>query len=211
MTPFVKNLLRRFLGRLLGEMYSAKWQGSNATVKTAQMQLFMHWRSLAASGQGLPSINDTGYRVFSGTDDDGRLLYLFAVLGFRTRKFVDVGAGNCINSNCTNLVLNFGFHGLFIDGNPRNVERGREFYSAHLDSCLYPPLFACEFINVENINQIIARHGIQGEIDLLSIDIDGNDYWVWKHRHPIVTQKQVKTIQFPRKSRISAPKPFGSI
>ena len=102
------------------------------------------------------------------------------MLGFKTRKFVDIGSGDGINNNCANLILNFGFHGLMIDGDPQNIESARQFYSKHIDSKMYPPQFDCEFIKAENINQIITRHGIQGEIDLLSIDIDGNDYWVWK-------------------------------
>ena len=136
---FFKQIFRRILKRLVGEILSPSWQGCSAAVKTAQMQLFMHWRSLAAAGQNLPPLSDTGYRVFSGTDDDGRLLCLFAVLGFRTRTVVDVGAGDGINSNCANLVLNFGFHGLFIDGSPKNIEIGRQFFNNHIDSKLYPP------------------------------------------------------------------------
>lgn len=36
------------------------------------------------------------------------------------------------------------------------------------------------FITAENINELIQSAGISGEIDLLSIDIDGNDYHVFK-------------------------------
>ena len=36
------------------------------------------------------------------------------------------------------------------------------------------------FITKKNINQLIKNSGIEGDIGLLSIDIDGNDYWIWK-------------------------------
>ena len=36
------------------------------------------------------------------------------------------------------------------------------------------------FVSRENINDLIRRNGIIGEIGILSIDIDGNDYWVWE-------------------------------
>ena len=38
----------------------------------------------------------------------------------------------------------------------------------------------CAFINKDNIDEIIASNGIKGDIGLLSVDIDGNDYWVWQ-------------------------------
>jgi hypothetical protein len=38
-------------------------------------------------------------------------------------------------------------------------------------------------VKAENANDVIARNGIRREIDPLSIDIDGNDYWVWKAIH----------------------------
>jgi hypothetical protein len=38
----------------------------------------------------------------------------------------------------------------------------------------------CEFITTDNINEIFLRNGIKGDIGLLSVDIDGNDYWVWE-------------------------------
>jgi hypothetical protein len=35
-------------------------------------------------------------------------------------------------------------------------------------------------VTKENINQLLSQNGFTGEIGLLHIDIDGNDYWVWK-------------------------------
>src|SRR5690606_10522146 len=39
---------------------------------------------------------------------------------------------------------------------------------------------ACEFVTRDNINRILREHGVTGEIGLLSIDIDGMDYWIWE-------------------------------
>lgn len=148
------------------------------SLKVAQVQLFTHYQTLARQG-ALPSIFDTGFRVYSQFEEDGLLLFLFAVIGIKSKTFIDVGAGDCILSNCANLAVNFGWHGLFIDGNPAKIERGRKYYASHPDTGLFPPKFSCAMVKRENINQIIEEAGFCGEVDLLSIDIDGNDYWIW--------------------------------
>ena len=127
------------------------------------------------------NINDTGYRNFSQFDEDGKVLFIFSQIGFKTKIFVDIGSSNGINSNCANFALNFGFHGLFIDGNKVHIENGRKFYKSHSNTNYFQPMFEHEMINAENINDIIQKNGISGDIDLLSIDIDGNDYWIWKN------------------------------
>jgi len=85
---------------------------------------------------------------------------------------------DCILSNCANLAINFGWHGLFIDRNLAYIERGQKYYASHADTELFPPKFSCAIVRRENINQIIEEAGFSGEVDVLSIDIDGNDYWV---------------------------------
>jgi hypothetical protein len=147
-------------------------------VKVTQRQLFLQYQARAIDGN-LPHISDTGYRVFSQFEEDGILVYLFAILGEGTRTFIDIGSADGINSNCANLAINFGWHGLFIDGNTVSIERGKKYYATHPDTSLFPPKFSCSMVNRENINQIIQEAGFSGDIDLLSIDIDGNDYWVW--------------------------------
>lgn len=168
----IKNFLKdKFLILKVRERFSA-------AVQIEQRRLFLHYQQCKKDGC-LPRLSDTGFRVFSQFEEDGKLLYIFSVIGMTNKTFVEIGSDDGINSNCANLHFNFGWHGLFIDGNEKAVKRGKKFYSRYPHPWNYPPRFACEMIGRENINEIIKQNGFEGEIGLLSIDIDGNDYWVW--------------------------------
>jgi hypothetical protein len=147
-------------------------------VKINQLLLYHNYRKSVNQGYRTP-LSETGFRVFSQFEEDGILLYIFAALGIAHKTFIDIGAGDGINSNCANFAVNFGWRGLFIDGNPTNIERGKAYYSSNQDTSLYPPTFVKAIVQRENINDIIKNNGFSGEVDLVSIDIDGNDYWIW--------------------------------
>lgn len=151
---------------------------TSAEVQIGQRILVGQWKSQTAAGTP-PTLAETGFRVFSQFEEDGLLLFLATTLGLTRHTFVDVGAADGINSNCANLALNHGWTGLFIDGAAENVERGREFYAKHASTWLYPPTFVQAMVRRENINEVIRNAGFEGEVDVLSVDIDGNDYWVW--------------------------------
>ncbi len=148
------------------------------STQIGQRQLF-HYYQDGKRNNNLPKLTDTGFRVFSQFEEDGKLLFIFSVIGMDIKTFVEIGSDDGINSNSANLAFNFGWHGLFIDGNKQSIERGRKFYSKYPHPWAYPPKFVCNLVKRENINQIIQEAGFSGEIGLLSIDIDGNDYWIW--------------------------------
>jgi hypothetical protein len=60
------------------------------------------------------------------------------------------------------------------------VTAGKKFFAQNKDTFLHPPQFTKAWITAENVNDQIAQSGASGCIDLLSLDIDGMDYWVWK-------------------------------
>ncbi len=161
----------------------------SAEVQISQRQLYNQYQVWAQEGKAMP-LDETGYRVFSQYEEDGKLLYIFAVLGMKHKTFVEIGSDDGINSNCANLALNFGWRGLFLDGNEKAIKRGRRFYSKYPHPWMYPPVFKQALVKTENINQLISEAKLKGEIDLLSIDIDGNDYWVW-NAIEVVTPKVV--------------------
>ena len=146
--------------------------------KIGQRLLFHYYRNLVATGAA-PRLSDTGFRVFSQFEEDGKLLFIFAAMGLSSGTFVDIGAADGINSNCANLALNFGWHGVFIDGNRGNIRRGEKFYSEHPDTRLYPSKFVHAMVTRENVNDLLRTANVPADVDLMSIDIDGNDYWVW--------------------------------
>jgi len=75
-----------------------------------------------------PSLNDTGYRVYSQFEEDG------------------------VNSNSANLYFNFGWHGLFIDGNPKSIKRGIKLFNKHPHPWYYKSKFVCAKVTRENVH-----------------------------------------------------------
>lgn len=172
---FISNFLKDCWMRI--DRLKAK---SSPEVKILQRLLFHYYQGLALNKKP-PPLKETGFRIYSQFEEDGILLFLFAVLGTRNKAFVDIGAGDgVVNSNCANLAINFGWHGLFIEKSLEWVQQGIRFYGKHPDTFLYPPKFVCAQVTRENVNSLIQEAGLEGEVDLLSIDIDGNDYWIWE-------------------------------
>ena len=58
--------------------------------------------------------------------------------------------------------------------------QGRKFFATCKDTFFNPPAFTKAWITAENVNGLLETSGVRGPVDLLSLDIDGMDYWVWK-------------------------------
>ncbi len=181
----LKAAAKRYIGKAINRFTSqfvlqANLQAKNSPqVKINQRMLFNFYRYSISQGHRFP-LSDTGFRVYSQFEEDGILLYVFAAIGVEHKTFIDIGSGAGINSNCANFAVNFGWNGLFMDGNPENIEKGRKYYANNPDTTLYPPTFVQAFIQRENINELIRDNDFAGGgVDLVSIDIDGNDYWIW--------------------------------
>ena len=116
--------------------------------------------------------------VYSQSGEDGTLAHLFDRIGTTNRFFVEFGAkdGQSI-SNTANLRLHGGWQGLLMDGDPAG---GAEPAAPNLHADETAARVRKEIITGENINELLARYHVPKIFDLLSIDIDGNDYWVWK-------------------------------
>ena len=151
-----------------------------AVDKAAQLLLALHYRHLLHEHAPLPSFDEVQFRAFSQNGEDCILLFLFSVIGTTNKRSVELGAGNGTSCNTANLIINHGWTGLLVDAALREVEEGRRFYSQHPDTAGHPPTFVHAWLTKENVNQLIQGAGHRGEIDLLSLDLDGNDYWVWE-------------------------------
>ena len=178
MRPLASALVGR-VDRLAGRF--AGMQATSPATKVALRTLFVASRSAVLEGRPLPAVRETGFRVFSQADEDGILLFLLAATSADSRRFVDIGAGDCITaSNCANLALNLGFHGLFVDADEQRIAAGRRLYASHPDTSTYPPRTVHALVTPESVDAVVRAAGLDGEIDVLSIDVDGNDYWIWE-------------------------------
>lgn len=152
----------------------------NTVDKGIQILLKLKYRELLHSGMPLPTLDDVQFRAYSQNTEDGMLFYVFSLIGSTNKQCVEICAGNGIECNTANFIINHGWFGLMVDGNQELIDKAKQFYGRCQDTRRYPPKFANAWISTESVNQVISYYGFQGEIDLLSLDIDGNDYWVWE-------------------------------
>ena len=124
----------------------------------------------------IENLQDAEFRVFSQFGDDGIIQYLINNIEVTDRSFIEVGVEDYKESNTRFLLVNNNWKGLVIDSSSSyiNYIRSDSIYWQHELTAVQ------EFITAENINATITANGFAGELGLLSIDIDGNDYWVWR-------------------------------
>lgn len=120
-------------------------------------------------------IHNYEFKVFSQWGEDGIIQFLINRVPIKNKIFVEFGIGSYRECNTRFLLKNNNWSGLVIDGAAQNIQRLREdplCWQYNLKS-------QCAFIKKDNINQLISQNGIDGDIGILSVDIDGNDYWIW--------------------------------
>jgi hypothetical protein len=114
--------------------------------------------------------------VYSQWGEDGIIQYLLRHLSVSSNVFVEFGVENYLEANTRWLVEGHNWSGLVIDGSQQHVDaiKSDAIYWKHRLKAV------SAFVDAENINRLISGNGISGDVGLLSVDIDGMDYWVWK-------------------------------
>lgn len=127
------------------------------------------------------NINDHEFKVFSQWGEDGLIDYLVSNLNIENKTFIEFGVENYEESNTKFLLLNRNWKGLVLDSSKDNINfiKKSDLYWKHSLEAI------CEFITKENINNVIQASNFEKKVGILSIDIDGNDYWVWKEIYAI--------------------------
>jgi len=115
------------------------------------------------------------YSLFSQNGEDGILRHIFSEIGYKNRYFVEIGF-EVTECNSLRLMLKDKLSGVVIDGSAVSVNKfNKAAKRMHIENVMA----VNKFLDVENLKPVFAQAGVPEEIDLLSIDIDGNDYWFW--------------------------------
>lgn len=147
----------------------------------AIVQLFLQAKALnhinfIHRDQILEDIKLAEYKVFSQWKDDGIIQFLVEYLNIPNKVFIEFGVEDYNESNTRFLLMNNNWKGLVLDGSAANIAaiKQQDIYWKYDLTAVH------SFVTAENINDTIKANGFSGEIGLLHIDIDGNDYWTWK-------------------------------
>jgi hypothetical protein len=151
---------------------------------TQETQLLLQAELLARAVRALPDdapIQQAEFKCFSQWGEDGILQFLTEKVPVSKRAFVEFGVQDYAESNTRFLMMRDYWSGLVIDGSARNIrklKRNPWLWKYGLQA-------VASWITRDNINDLIRAAGLEGPIGLLSVDIDGNDYWVWEAIHVV--------------------------
>src|SRR4051812_6901804 len=128
MKRLLKKSARKYFGALATFFAKEALLRNRPSTKAAQLLLSLQYRMIASTPGGhLPRIGEVGFREFSEFEEDGILLYLFSLIHPQAKTCVEICAGNGIECNTANLIINHGWWGHLFDGNQDNVDTGKAF------------------------------------------------------------------------------------
>ncbi len=118
-----------------------------------------------------------GFSAYSQFDEDGIIEEIFARIGTSNRFFVEFGVEDGLE-NCTLYRLLQGWRGAWIEGSRSYYQRIRKNFSPFLHTGALKVM--CSYVTPQNVESLFAALEVPLDLDLLSIDIDNHDYWVWR-------------------------------
>jgi hypothetical protein len=130
------------------------------------------------------SLQDAEFKIFSQFGDDGIIHYLVTHIEIENRTFIEFGVENFRESGCRYLMVRENWSGFVMDGSEANMQNLRNSYFFWM----YDLQAERAFVTRENVSSLLDRSGFERDLGILSIDIDGMDYWVasalrdWKPR-----------------------------
>lgn len=127
-------------------------------------------------GQSTKDIKSYEFKVFSQWGEDGIIQRLTKVVDIKNKTFIEFGVEDFFESNCRFLMSKDNWKGFVIDGSSKNISRlkNSHFYWKHQLEA------ACAHVTRDNINELLERSGFDYDLGILSIDIDGMDYFVFE-------------------------------
>tara|TARA_R110000868_G_scaffold12619_3_gene59970 strand:+ start:3807 stop:4748 length:942 start_codon:yes stop_codon:yes gene_type:complete len=174
----IKKKLRKYIKQELSDNFASVIRRELKMQKNQELLLLQNGRiwSKNIDVLNIKSIHDAEFKVFSQWGDDGIIQYLIKALDIKNKIFVEFGVENYLESNTRFLLFNNNWSGLVMDGNDKNIDqiKNSDYYWK------YDLKAKSAFITAENINDLIQSEGLEGNIGLLHIDIDGNDFWIWE-------------------------------
>jgi hypothetical protein len=170
---FMKRGISNFIKRTFRSGF-ASLEGVHQMSRICVAQGVIAARQIRQLGS-LGTLADAEFCIFSQWGEDGIIEWLVHNNGPMPEVFVEFGVENYREANTRFLLIHRNWRGLVIDGSEANMQvvKSDTIYWRHDLRAV------AAFITKDNINDLITSAGISGEIGILSVDIDGNDYWVW--------------------------------
>lgn len=119
-------------------------------------------------------LNSYEFKVFSQWGEDGIIQHLIKSLEIKNKTFIEFGVEDFTESNCRFLLMNDNWRGFVVDGSLSNIEKIKKsyFYWRYDLNAFHA------FITKNNINEILQHSAFDKDLGILSIDIDGNDWYI---------------------------------
>jgi hypothetical protein len=133
-------------------------------------------QALVNASRPIDRLEEAAFQVFSQRGEDGILQYIISKVEIPHKIFIEFGVEDYSESNTRFLLLNNNWSGLVLDGGKDNIR----FIRSDFIYWKYDLTARHSFITAENIDQLISDYTSCRDIGLLSVDVDGNDYWIWE-------------------------------
>ncbi len=163
--------MKQKIKQIRDKVFCRLYQQQNALLHLQAKQLMQNWQG---GGQNVHTIRDAEFKVYSQWGEDGIIQWLIRQIPIENKTFIEFGVEDYKEANTRFLLEENNWSGMIIDGSKENMDavRREDIYWR------YDLQAVAAFITKENINELLKQSGFDEDLGILSVDIDGNDYWV---------------------------------